>query len=635
MSASWLNGKIPAFFFGRIRHTAVVHGMILMLVGFFAYANTFDAQFNFDDVPAILGNPTVRSAESVTDPLAIRGNRAVGNFSFALNYKIAAELTGDGFSVRGYHYFNLAVHLANALLVYLLVILTIRRSTSGESSEWRGRGIAFLAALLFVSHPLQTQAVTYIVQRFTSLATTFYLLSLVCYIFARSQRGDSTGGHRLKAAVFWALSIVLAALAMGTKEIAITLPFTIILYEFLFFRGSIVKRLLAAGAFLLTLIIVPLSIIGASGGHFMDRIAALTKVQTAMPRLDYLFTQFKVVATYLRLLFFPAGQNLEYDFPVSHSFFEGGVILSFLLLLALFCLGVYFLYRSKFEVRSSRLEVGQAYSPVTNHQSPITNHRLIAFGIFWFFITLSVESSFIPIVDVIFEHRVYLPSVGFFIAVATLIVLGVEKLSLGRPRAANGLLVAMLLLSCVLALLTFNRNRVWADEITLWEDVAAKSPNLSRPWNNLGYAYLKHRQPKKAIPALITSITISPGSPDAWNNIGMALSQLGSYTGRFSPTYELFDMSAGITSTYQSEWFALAYNNLGLAYDSMGQVNESIENFQKAISMNPRLAQAYYNLGLAFLAMKDKGQAADQYRMLRSLDPELAAKLREAVIGDW
>ncbi len=115
----------------------------------------------------------------------------------------------------------------------------------------------------------------------------------------------------------------------------------------------------------------------------------------------------------------------------------------------------------------------------------------------------------------------------------------------------------------------------------------------------------------------------------------MALSQLGSYTGRFSPTYELFDMSAGITSTYQSEWFALAYNNLGLAYDSMGQVNESIENFQKAISMNPRLAQAYYNLGLAFLAMKDKGQAADQYRMLRSLDPELAAKLREAVIGDW
>ncbi|WP_243688246.1 hypothetical protein [Geotalea toluenoxydans] len=131
------------------------------------------------------------------------------------------------------------------------------------------------------------------------------------------------------------------------------------------------------------------------------------------------------------------------------------------------------------------MEVGQAYSPVTNHQSPITNHRLIAFGIFWFFITLSVESSFIPIVDVIFEHRVYLPSVGFFIAVATLIVLGVEKLSLGRPRAANGLLVAMLLLSCVLALLTFNRNRVWADEITLWEDVAAKSPNLSRPWNNL------------------------------------------------------------------------------------------------------------------------------------------------------
>lgn len=616
MSASWLNGKIPAFFFGRIRHAAVVHGMTLILVGFFAYSNTFDAQFNFDDIPAILGNPTVRSAESVTDPLAIRGNRAVGNFSFALNYKIAAELTGDGFSVRGYHYFNLAVHLINALLVYLLVILTIRRSVPGENSPWRGSGIAFLAALLFVSHPLQTQAVTYIVQRFTSLATTFYLLSLVFYIFARGPRGNSTGGNRLKVVVYWVLSIVLAALAMGTKEIAITLPFTVILYELLFFRGSIVKRLLAAGAFLVTLIIIPLSIIGASGGQLMDRIVAATKVQTAMPRLDYLYTQFKVLVTYLRLLFFPAGQNLEYDFPVSHSFFEGGVIASFILLLALFCLGVYFLYRSRPSAIDRRLPIAD---------------RLIAFGIFWFFITLSVESSFIPIVDVIFEHRVYLPSVGFFIAIAALIVLGVEKISSIKPVVASGALISMLVLSGVLALLTFNRNQVWANETTLWQDVVTKSPNLSRPWNNLGYAYLRQRLPKKAIPALITSITISPGSPDAWNNVGMALSQLGTYTGRFSPTYELFDLGAGITSAYQSEWFALAYNNLGLAYDSMGQVNESIENFQKAISMNPRLAQAYYNLGLAFLAIKDKGQAADQFQILRSLDPELAAKLRKAM----
>jgi Tfp pilus assembly protein PilF len=616
-----MNGKIPAFIFGRIRYAAVIHGAILILVGFLAYSNTFDARFNFDDIPAILGNPTVRSAESLADPLAIRGIRAVGNLSFALNYKIAAELTGNGFSVRGYHYFNLAVHLVNALLVYLLVILTFRRSAPGESGQGQGRGIAFLAALLFVSHPLQTQAVTYIVQRFTSLATTFYLLSIIFYIFARSPRDNSTVADRLKTAGSWAVSILLAVLAMGTKEIAVTLPITIILYEFLFFRGSVAKRLLAAGAFFLTLIIVPLSIIGASGGQLMARIVALTRVQTAMPRLDYLYTQFKVVVTYLRLLFFPAGQNLEYDYPVSHSFFEGGVIASFLLLLALFCLGVYFLYRSR----------PSATDRLTADYRPTTIDRLIAFGIFWFFITLSVESSFIPIVDIIFEHRVYLPSVGFFIAVATLLVLGAEKLSLWNNRAAAGLLAAVLLLSCVLALLTFNRNRVWASEVTLWEDVVAKSPNMSRPWNNLGYAYLKYRQPKKAIPALITSVTISPGFPDAWNNIGMALSQLGSYTGRFSPTYELFDLSAGITSTYQNEWFALAYNNLGLAYDSMGQVNESIENFQRSISMNPRLAQAYYNLGLAFVAIKDKGQAAGQYRILKALNPELAAKLSRAM----
>ena len=349
-----------------------------------------------------------------------------------------------------------------------------------------------------------------------------------------------------------------------------------------------------------------------------------------MPRSDYLFTQFRVIVTYLRLLFFPVGQNLDHDFPVAHSFFNAPVFLSFLLLLAILGLGIYLVYRSKFYVLSSTLDNSP---PTTDRRLPTAFYRLIAFGIFWFFIALAVESSVIPIVDVIFEHRVYLPSVGFFIALSTAVVLAAEKLAVRRPKIAGITYTAMLLVTLSLASATFMRNMVWADETTLWQDVAAKSPDKSRPWNNLAYAYLQKHQPKKAIPALIRSIGISPGHPDAWNNIGIALGQLGTYAGRYSPTYELFGASTGMNAAYQEEWFALAYNNLGLAYDSLGQVADSIDNFEKSIAMNPRLSEAHYNLGLAYAASKETQKATEQYVILKSLNPEFAAKLLKAVNG--
>jgi hypothetical protein len=608
----------------RSRFALVCHLLLVIALGLAAYSNTFTASFNFDDVNAILGNPVVRNVDTFVDPMAVKGTRFVGILSFALNYRL------HGFTVFGYHLVNLVIHLITALLVYALVLLTCR--TPFFSGGERGDGcrlsgpIALVAALFFVAHPLQTQAVTYIVQRVTSLATMFYLAALVLYIKARLTQGEGTRRGRMPVVIIsYLLSLVAAVLAMKTKEIAFTLPFMVILFEFMFFRGSIAKRVAYLGGFILSLAIIPLSLAGSFGGswQFLVRLFHSTKVQTEMPRFDYLVTQFRVIVTYLRLLFFPVGQNLDHDFTVYHTFFTPPVLLSFLLLVSIFGLGVFLVQRSTFNVQRS-----------TSDNPQLPHCRLIALGIFWFFITLAVESSIIPIVDVIFEHRVYLPSVGVFVALSTALVLAADRLAVRRERLAAIMFIAMLLVAVSLAAATFGRNMVWADETTLWEDAAAKSPEKSRPWNNVAYAYLKRRQPQKAIPALIHSIAISPGHPDAWNNIGIALTQLGTYTGRFSPTYEQFDRGAAINPTYQNEWFALGYNNLGLAYDSLGQSAEAVESFEKAVTMNPNLAVAHYNLGLAYVALKDRQRAGEQYTILLSLKSEFAPQLLKAVKGE-
>ena len=622
-----MTNRFSDFIYRRTRFATFFHLLLVVSLGLLAYSNTFTATFNFDDVANILGNPVVRTMDPFADPFAAKGSRAVGDFTFAVNYRL------NGIHVFGYHLVNLAIHLATSLLVYALVTLTFRTPALAPAEEGeRGRfsgPIALFAALLFVAHPLQTQAVTYIVQRFTSLAAMFYLGSLVLYVLARLGRG------RALSAVCYLLSLLAAVLAMKTKEIAFTLPFMVILYEFMFFRGNIVKRVTFIGAFLLTLAIIPLSLLSSGAGQLLGRLEAATMVQTEMPRLDYLFTQFRVIVTYLRLLFFPVGQNLDHDFPVYHSFWNAQVAPSFLLLLAIFGLGVYLVLGSRNEERGSRIEDrGSRFSSFLAPRSSRLLYRLIAFGIFWFFIALAVESSVIPIVDVIFEHRVYLPSVGFFMALATAVVLVAERVSVRRPQVAGMTFIALLLVVASLASATFRRNMAWADETTLWQDAASKSPEKSRPWNNLGYAYLQKHQPKKAIPALIRSIGISPGHPDAWNNIGIALTQLGTYAGRFSPTYEMFDASAGMNAAYQEEWFALAYNNLGLAYDSLGQSADAIDNFEKSIAMNPRLSVARYNLGVAYAAGKDKQKAMEQYAALGALNPEMAARLLKAVNGD-
>ncbi len=419
--------------------------------------------------------------------------RFVGFLTLALNYRL------HDLNVTGYHVLNFLVHVINALLVYCLVLLTFKTPFLSRLKIKDHAGeIAFFTSVVFACHPLQTQAVTYIWQRVTSIAVMFYLFSLVSYIKwklvndpdsyspklntskqhkARSAQTVKAGG--IKRNVFYVISILSAVLSMKTKEISFTLPIMIAAYELVFFKGNLKRRLLYLVPVLLTILIIPLTLVEIDKplGELISDISQSTREQTDMSRMDYLFTQSTVIMTYIRLVFLPINQNLDYDYPVISSV-NTEVFLSSLVILMTITIAAFLFYRFR-------------------NDEPLT--RLIFFCVLWFFITLSVESSFIPIVDVIFEHRMYLPSIGIFLLVVAMMFVVMERLN-DRFKYIKKLIFGMLaLIVFLLAGTTYARNNVWKDEISLWQDVVQKSPQKERAHRNLGLAYRSKGLTDKAI----------------------------------------------------------------------------------------------------------------------------------------
>lgn len=597
-----------------IFHSRWIHIVLIAVIGFVAYSNSFKSPFSFDSTPQIVENPVIQDLRgfiSGVKDIDFSSRRYFGYLSFAVNYHFG------GTDVTGYHVVNLLIHLANALLVYALVILTFRTPSmrlSLNSSRHDSAGIALFSALLFISHPVQTQAVTYIVQRFASLATLFYLLSVVAYVKGRlsaGESGDEKAGVAIAASVFFYIVSLLAAVcAMKTKEIAFTLPLVVLLYEFIFFKSGVKKRLLFLLPVLLTLIIVPYSILHSNVplAELLSDLSEKTKVQTDMPRWDYFVTEMRVIVTYIRLIFVPARQNLDYDYPVYHSIFAPPVFLSFIFLVCILGLGIYLLYGSKNADMS-----GHSGGPdfrFSVHDSRFALYRLAGFGILWFFITLSVESGVIPIIDIIFEHRLYLPSAGVFIAITAGVFIAAKKLN--KEKIAAPLLIIVTL---VLTAVTFARNEVWKDEIRLWHDVAEKSPNKARPHYNLGVLYAAQGSPDKAVAEYRTALNINPRFPDAHNNLGNAYATQGLWDKAIAEYQTALQIKPG---------FPDVHNNLGNVYTSRGLFDKAIPEYQEAIKLKPDFANAHFNLGNAFSSRGLRDMAIREYLRAIELRPGFA-----------
>ncbi|HSN14587.1 MAG TPA: hypothetical protein VLT61_08135, partial [Anaeromyxobacteraceae bacterium] len=269
------------------RWTRLAPALLIVVVGAVAYSNSFSVPFQFDDLVVITGEPAITGFHP-----SLASRRFLGDLSFALSYRWFGERTA------GYHVVNLLVHLANALLV-LRIVRQLWRTEPLRASAWsrRGEAVALVTALLFVAHPIQTQAVTYVVQRYASLAAMFFLASVSSWVAFRQARtrGSSLG--------WYAAFLASAAAACWTKENACVLPLAVVAVEGIFFDAPLRRRALWLSPFLAAAAAAGVAI--AVRGVTLAQLDAMTRVDTDLPRADYLLTQLRVVATYLRLLVLP------------------------------------------------------------------------------------------------------------------------------------------------------------------------------------------------------------------------------------------------------------------------------------------------------------------------------------------
>jgi tetratricopeptide (TPR) repeat protein len=559
--------------------------VLVVLAGVVAYCNSFSGAFVFDDQSHIVEDTRIRHLQPIWD-LVSDARRPVVKLSLAVNYAL------DGLNVWGYHVFNLAVHILAGLTLFGVVRRTLLRrglrDRYGPVSAW----LATVVAVIWVVHPLQTQSVTYIIQRGEALMGLFYLLTLYCVI-----RGvDSARAH-----IWYGLAVVACALGMGSKAVMVTAPVLVLLYDRTFLSSSFAELARRRWGLYLGLAATwgTLAVFGVAQGVLdpTPRYAAGVgfAFKGIMP-LEYALTQPGVILHYLKLSLWPVGLCIDYDWPIAKT--VAATAVPGCVLVILLAATVWALVRRPW----------------------------LGFAGAWFFVVLAPTSSFVPVKDVVFEHRMYLPLAAVVVLVVTgaYEVLGyfIRRLSLpsGSQRAATAVpVVAVVTLLCWA---TIARNRDYRSEADLWKSVVAVRPNNARAHTNIGLALIQEGKIPEGMTALNRALELDPTNANAHNGYGIAFAKLG----RIDEALEAFNEALRI------RWrFAEARFNLGKAFAARGQLEEAVEQYRIVIDWHTPLKQTRLyvdlslNLGTALYALGRVDEAIEAFREAVQSDPEHAA----------
>ncbi|HSQ00429.1 MAG TPA: tetratricopeptide repeat protein [Candidatus Dormibacteraeota bacterium] len=560
------------------------------------YANSFAVPFLFDDYFEIEANPTVQHLAPLTSYLT--RSRGLTALTFALNVR------QGGMNVWGFHFVNVAIHVANALLVYALVLWTLRLPVFAGRYAPRARVFATLVALVFVAHPLQTMAATYVVQRAESLASFFYLSTLLCAVVAFTASGA-------RRAALAAVALLAAVLGVISKEIVATVPVAVALYWFCFLRtqgGGSTRRWLV----LLALLVLPVGL-----GLFLARdylMPAMGPVSPlAGPRAwlfiptagfqvegigssQYLITQFGVITWYLRLFLIPTGQVFDYGWPFADTIWRADVLLPLACLLALAAAAV-LAYR---------------------------RYRLATFCLGWVFITLAPTSSIIPLRDAAFEHRMYLPIIGL----AWLVIVGGADLlaalaarSGQAPRTLwRAAAVAAGVWIAALGVATMQRNEVFADTFRFAEDNARKAPQHWRAQYQLGEALMKRGQPDDAIVAYEDAIRLNPNQGSA----RIALGTIYLQRRRFDDAERVLEPAA---RQPEESVVAAAEQNLAVIYQARGDLDRAEEALLRSLELKPQWTSVQRQLAGVYSRKEFWLPAARYYNDALRANPRLKSQI--------
>jgi len=570
--------------------------LVILLLGLLIYGQAFQFGFVFDDKLYIVSNPYIRDFSHVYlmwhfFPMT----RLVGMNSFALNYFF------NQLHPQGYHIFNLIVHFIAVGLVWALASLLFKITKWLPSKDRLVNELPFIIAVFFLVHPCQTQAVTYISQRFESMATVFYLGTVYCYL-----RGRTTIRKSHKFGLF-GLAGLLTILGLLTKEVIITVPAMLLASEWILFPNPCAVIPAKAGihnkigrhrylilivcGILLYLLFTKL--VHADLSIFLQTVPSDSHDGDVLTPKRYFLTQMRVFLTFLRLLVWPMHQNADYDYPAST-----GLLHPPLTLVGLGVIGCIIFLIIKLR----------------------RNAPLIAFGLAWVLITFSINLA--PRSNLIFEHKLYLISFGFILAMVALLS------NLVRERGT--LMRILCCLIAVLALVSYQRNKVWKDALTLWDDTVHQSPHKARPYNNRGAAYSSQGNFTQAILDYSKAIEIKPDYADAYFNRGNNYGHQGNFT------QAIFDYNEAIKLNSDN---LQAYNNRGFAYFQKGSFNQAISDYNHSIEINPYFAGPYYNRAISYYHLNKYDEAWHDVHKAQELgadvDPGFISALKEKSPDMW
>jgi len=546
--------------------------VLIALVCLAVYSNTLFMDFVWDDLPQIKENVLITSLENIPRFFTTevwKGVKGGDNITPYYRPVFTLSLALDYFFWKlnpfGYHLTNILLHLLVTAGVYILSVRLLKDKTA-----------ALFSGLVFSVHPVHSEAVSWISARNESLAALFMFSSFYLYILFKEKGKVRHIG----------ISLVLFFLALLSKEMAITLPALLFLFELCFGTGTWKKKLKLPVLY---------------GTMIVPYLVARTMVLDISswqnePVLWRIYTSIGIVANYLRLLILPVDLKVFYDIPVQKTLLGPDVIIPLLLLSAVFTAAVVFL--RKYDKR-------------------------LFFGLLWIFIAI-IPVSGLPVLLLpapMAERYLYMPSAGFAIAVGAGLSMLMTKTrkAVGPPSSGlkKDVIIKLMATSLIFLffILNFQRNYIWKDQFSFANNVVKDAPNYPGGHNDLGVEYVKMDKFDEAIREFQSALSLRPEDSEALNNLSIVYRKLS----RYDEAIKALRDSVRINPRN-----AKAFNSFGLVYTDLGRFNDAIQEFNSAIKIELRYAELHNNLGVVYIKQGRFDEALKEFELALQIEPRYA-----------
>ncbi|MBW1800718.1 MAG: tetratricopeptide repeat protein [Deltaproteobacteria bacterium] len=564
----------------RCRKNIFGIGILFFLIAIL-YSNTFHVSWQFDDTPNILDRKELHLTKlhwhQMKHTFYKDGHiyRPISCLSFALNYYAGRD------NVVGYHLVNTGIHLMAAIFLFLFIRQSMSLPVVRDKYQPDAYSIALIATILWAANPVQTQAVTYIVQRMTSLGGMFYIMAMFFFLKGRISSRPSS------RIVYYTLCGLSALMSFGSKENTILLPVSLFLFDIMLIRGASLSSWLRQNAKWVVVAALIIVCIGLAylylvrGSHLFSFMGGYRKFRV-FTLGERLLTEPRVIMFYLSLLFYPNPNRLciNHDILFSRSLFDPPTTFLAILTIVLMVIGALIIARKR---------------------------PLMAFAVLFFFINHIVE----------FEHRNYVPSMLIFIPMAALLI---RLISRYRIKPLMHLIIVSFTTLLIMGYgnAAYERNVIWRTKESIWLDSIEKYPDLWRPYLNLGNYYVKNNQPQKALfysmEALSKRYPINTGDKHlTYYNIGVAYQKLG----QNDKALFYYDQALKIHPFY-----ARTHLNKGVILTRKGHMDLAIKAFKTAIRLDREEPLAYTNLGILFIKKGLLDEALEYLEKARKLAPD-------------